>query len=210
MITSQEMKKLENLSEKQGISKLKLMENAGYGFFKEIEKKVDLEKKKILVLCGSGNNGGDGFVIARYLNENEYDVKVLFIGKKEKLKKESEYNYFRLKESCNDVFHKGKNYKNIISSADVIIDAMLGTGIKGKLREPYSSIVDLINNSNTKVIAVDIPTGLDPNTGKVLDKSIDVNLIITFHDIKTGLMKFKDKVVVVDIGIPDESIKKLE
>ena len=79
---------------------------------------------------------------------------------------------------------------------------MLGIGASGELKEPIRSTVDLINDSKAFKIAVDIPTGLNPDTGEIIDRSINADLIITFHDIKPGLGKLKDKAVVVDIGIP--------
>ena len=82
---------------------------------------------------------------------------------------------------------------------------MLGTGTEGELKEPIASAVDKINNSKTYKVAVDIPTGLNPDTGKVIDKAVKADLIITFHDLKTGLKKLKNKTAVVDIGIPEKA-----
>ena len=78
---------------------------------------------------------------------------------------------------------------------------MLGTGVEGKIKEPISSMIDKINSSGKTVIAVDIPTGLNPDTGQIFDKVVNSEIIYTFHDIKPGLMKFKEKVKIVDIGI---------
>ncbi|MBD3202931.1 NAD(P)H-hydrate epimerase [Candidatus Woesearchaeota archaeon] len=209
MITTNQMRKLEDLSEKHGVSKLVLMENAGRGVYEKINEKYDLENKSVLVVCGSGNNGGDGFVIARYLKKNKFNVKVLFLGDENKLRKESGYNYFRFREKYNDFFNT-KNFKKLIDSADIIVDAMIGFGISGKLREPYSSVIDLINKDNSIKLCVDIPTGIDPDSGKINDKFVSPDLIYTFHDIKPGLQKFSDKVVVVDIGIPEEVVKEVK
>lgn len=200
MITTAEMKKLEDLSEKYGVSKLKLMENAGYGLYKEIKK---YKNKKILIVCGSGNNGGDGLVLARYLYIAGFDVKVLMLGTK--FKKESGFNFQLLKQINENIFTEDKN---LIDSYDVIVDAMLGTGVKGEIKEPYSSVIDMINNSKKTIIAVDIPTGLHPDTGEA-DKIVKADIIFTFHDNKPGLEKFKDKVKIIDIGIPKKAIKKL-
>jgi len=198
MISTQEMRELEDLSEQKGISKLQLMESAGSGLYNEIKKKYDLNNKKILIVCGSGNNGGDGFVLARYLKQNNYDVNVLFLGKEEKLKKESGYNYYLLKDQFSDIF--AEDY-SIINESDIIVDAMLGTGVQGKIREPFSEVIDLINQSNKTILAVDIPTGLTPDTSEILDKVVNADIIYAFHDIKTGLENLKEKVIVVDIGL---------
>ncbi len=207
MISTKEMAYLEDMAEKKGISKLDLMENAGSGMFYEMKKNISLKGKKILVVCGSGNNGGDGFVLARLLMDNKYDVRVLFLGKEHKLKKESSKNYFLLKNKYPNIFEKSLE-KGLasIEKADIIVDAMLGTGARGRIKEPYSTVISLINKAkkmeNKKtIIAVDIPTGLDPDTGEILDKAVDPDLIFTFHDLKTGLSKLKKKAVVIDIGL---------
>ena len=98
MINSEKMRELEANSEKLGVSKLQLMENAGHGLYQIIKEKYNLENKKILIIANHGNNGGDGFVLARYLKQNNYNVKVYFIGEQTRLKKESGYNYFFLKD----------------------------------------------------------------------------------------------------------------
>ncbi len=196
MITTKEMKELEDISEESGISKLQLMENAGSALFREIKKRYEIKKKKTIVVCNQGNNGGDGFVLARYMNQNEYDVKLYFIGKKQKLKKESGFNFLLLKERFPDIFVTEPNFKDY----DVIVDAIFGTGIKGKLREPFKSIIEKINSSGKKIISVDVPSGMDPDTG-TYDVCVEPDLIITFHDIKQGMMKVKEKTIIVDIGI---------
>jgi len=189
MITTKQMRFLE---ENCGIPKIELMENAGKGIF-EILKKFNLKNKKILVVCFHGNNGGDGFVAARYLRDI-CKVDIYFIGHENKLKPEAKKNYEKLDKS---IFIKSPDFNQY----DIIIDAMLGIGIQGKLREPISSTVDKINKSKAFKISIDIPTGLDPDTGKIADKVVNADLIITFHDTKQGLEKLQDKVVIVDIGI---------
>ncbi|MBU0758706.1 MAG: NAD(P)H-hydrate epimerase [Nanoarchaeota archaeon] len=208
MISAKEMARLEILSEKYGVTKLMLMENAGRGLFKALRKRYDLIKKNILIICGAGNNGGDGFVLAKYLHQARYDVKILFLGSVEKLKKESGYNYFFLMSNMPEVFENNKDGAQIILNADIIVDAMLGTGIKGRIREPYSSIIDAINSSNATVVAVDIPTGLDPDTGAVMDKIVRFDTIYTFHDLKPGLIKYEKDVEVIDIEVPKEAVQE--
>lgn len=193
MISLEDMKKLEDLSEQHGVSKIKLMENAGHALFDELIKKYGLEYKKILIVCGHGNNGGDGLVLARYLHQAKFDVKVLFIGREENLKKESGYNYFLLKQKNPEIF---SDSVELINGSDLIIDAMLGTGVSGDLTEPYDSIVDLINNSGKTIVSVDIPTG-----------TINPEIIYTMYDLKEGMERFRDKIVIIDIGIPEAAIK---
>ena len=198
MITTQEMRQLEDNC---GISKLALMENAGRGIYNAVKEKFpDLKGKKILIVAYHGNNGGDGFVAARHLfKETETDV--LFIGDESKFKEEAKVN-FKIIEK-NDRIQVLIDYEDVdFNYYDVIIDAILGTGVFGELKEPIKSIISLVNNSSAFKVAVDVPTGLNPDTGEVVDSMVNADLIITFHDMKRGLEKFKDKVKVVDIGIP--------
>ena len=197
MITIHEMRELENNC---GIPKLTLMENAGRAVYQILKERMDLKNKKILIVCYHGNNGGDGFVAAKYLCE-ESDVTVLFIGDEARLKEESKINYKKIIK--NELIQFLTNVEDVdFNDFDIIIDAILGTGVIGKLKEPIAAIIDNINNSNAFKLSVDIPTGIDPDKGIVIDKMVNADLIISFHDIKAGLSGLKDKVVVADIGIP--------
>ncbi|HLD72141.1 MAG TPA: NAD(P)H-hydrate epimerase [Candidatus Nanoarchaeia archaeon] len=205
MISAKEMKELEHWATQQGISIEELMENAGKAVFETVREKYDLVGKQIVVFCGQGNNGGDGFVAARYFGK-EARTLVLFFGDKDKLSEEAELNYNKIRlalpvikiGSKEDLikfkFQKGIDY--------ILIDAILGMGIKGKAREPFSSGIDLFNFIPGIKVAVDLPSGLDPDTGEAEDKCCQADLIVCFHELKKGLEKFKDRIVVVDIGIP--------
>jgi len=197
MISVNEMRQLE---ENCGISKLQLMENAGRVIYKTLKEKFpNLKDKRILIVAYHGNNGGDGFVAARYLYE-EAETDVLFIGDEDKLKEEAAANFKKIEE--NNKIQLLIDFEQVdFDDYDIIIDAILGTGASGEIKEPISSIIDLINNSTAFKIAVDVPTGINPDTGESANKVINADLIITFHDIKQGLEKFKDKIVIVDIGI---------
>lgn len=195
MITTQEMRKLEDNC---GIPKIKLMEYAGKGVYEILKKKFVLKNKKILVVAYHGNNGGDGFVAARYLCENA-GVDVLFLGDESKLKKEALLNY---KKIVNNPKIQLLDIEDVdFDGYDTIIDAILGIGIEGELRDGIANTIDNLNKSGAFKVAVDVPTGLNPDTGEIIDKAVDADLIITFHDMKKGLEKYKNKVVIVDIGI---------
>ena len=195
MITVQEMKKLEDNC---GIPKVELMEYAGRGIYEILRKKFILKNKKILIVAYHGNNGGDGFVAARHLCEN-VSVDVLFLGDENKLKEEALVNY---KKIINNPKIQFLNIEDVdFDGYDFIIDAILGIGIEGNLREGISNTICSINNSEAFKVSVDVPTGVNPDTGEVIDKAVDADLIITFHDLKKGLEKYKNKTVVVDIGI---------
>ncbi len=196
MISSQQMRELE---ERSGISRSQLMESAGKAVYRNIKDKVDLKNKKILVVCYHGNNGGDGFVAARHLCD-EAEVDLLFVGNENKLKKEALINYKKIEHNEKIQFLIDDEID--FGEYDIIIDAILGIGIKGRLNREIAAIVDDINNSGAFKVSVDIPTGLDPDTGEIVDKCVNADLVVTFHELKKGLEKYKDKAIIVDIGLP--------
>lgn len=195
MISSQEMRALETQS---GIPRAVLMENAGRGIYNEIKERLDLKDKKILVVCYHGNNGGDGFVAARHLCE-EAEVNILFIGDESKLRKEALANFKKIEHNERIQFLTDDEVD--FDAYDIIIDAILGIGIRGRLNRTISAVIDDINKSKAFKVAVDVPTGLDPDTGDIVDKLVNADLIVTFHDLKKGLEKLQEKTVVVDVGI---------
>jgi len=195
MISSQEMRALEYRS---GIPHIALMENAGRAVYQIIKQRIGLKDKKILVVCYHGNNGGDGFVAARHLC-SEAEVDILFIGDENRLKKEALTNFRKIEHNEKIQFLVEDEVD--FEVYDTIIDAILGIGIHGSLSKGISAIIDDINNSKAYRVSVDIPTGLDPDTGDVVDKCVNADLIVTFHDMKKGLEKLQDKTVVMDIGL---------
>lgn len=183
-----------------GISKLQLMENAGKGIYKTLKEKfTNLKDKRILIVAYHGNNGGDGFVAARYLCE-EAETDILFIGDEDKFKEEAAANFKKIEEN-NKIQLLIEAEQVDFNDYDVIIDAILGTGASGEVKEPIASVIDEINNSTAFKVAVDVPSGINADTGEAINKAVNADLIITFHDIKQGLERFKDKVIIIDIGI---------
>src|SRR3989344_7112338 len=189
MILSQEMRELEA---KSGIPRINLMENAGRAVYQTIKQGFDLKDKKILVVCYHGNNGGDGFVAARHLCD-EAEVDILFIGDESRLKKEALANFKKIERNEKIQFLTDDEVD--FGEYDIIIDAILGIGIQGRLNREISAIIDDINNSGAFKVAVDIPAGLDPDTGEIVDKFVNADLIVTFHDLKKGLEKMQEKTV---------------
>ena len=191
-----EVKVLDKNSAFYGVPEEQLMENAGKGLAETIEKKYDC--KECIIFCGTGNNGGDGFVAARYLSQ-KCKVKILLLGDiKSPL---SLKNFRKVKRLGVSVYRfNEKIAKKCLNESDIIIDAMLGVGISGKLREPYSTAVRMINNTGKPIISVDIPTGFG---GKI---AVKPSLTVTFHDKKDGMNKQNSgEIIVKDIGIPKEA-----
>ena len=142
MISSQEMRILET---KSSIPSLSLMENAGRAVYQAIKQRFELKDKKILIVCYHGNNGGDGFVAARYFS-NEAETDVLFIGDENKLKKDALANFKKIEHNERIQFLVDDDVD--FNEYDIIVDAILGMGVQGRLRDNISPIIDDINNSN--------------------------------------------------------------
>jgi NAD(P)H-hydrate epimerase len=161
-ITSREMRALESNAQYFGIGLLQLMENAGRSIAQETITRFQ-KNKKAVVFCGLGGNGGDGFVAARHLLAEGFDITVILVGRSCHINHEAALCNWNILESL-----KGKvtlfevtdsSLIHKIGNAGIIIDAMLGTGTKGKLKHPISQVVDYINTLDAFKIAVDVPTG---------------------------------------------------
>jgi len=212
-IDPEEMRKIESKAESLGISKLLLMENAGSSIARVLRDKFkDLKEKEIVVLVGSGNNGGDGLVAARHLSRYCKNLSVILLSEEMKTPEASKNldiikKMRSLKVLLANTKDRLEEIKDSILKADIIIDAIFGTGIKGSIKEPFSTAIDLINNSKAFKLSVDIPSGLDPLEGKIFDKAVKADLTVTFHKVKKGLMIRRDLVgelKVEDIGIPPD------
>lgn len=212
-MTPKDMMAFDGNAEDLGILKSALMENAGKSVADHIINTLD--PCKVTIFAGNGGNGGDGFVIARHLLNNGYDVELLFLGDPSRIKsRETLQNWTAIRNislGINSLEIKIINDSSALKKVDspVIIDAMLGTGIKGKIKEPISEAIDLINESKSIKIAVDVPSGLDPLTGEVPNKAVEADYTLTFHKLKTGLKKAKTgyvgNIILFDIGIPAEA-----
>lgn len=208
-ITSREMRALEVNAEYFGISLLQLMENAGRSIAQETINRFQ-KNKKAVIFCGLGGNGGDGFVAARHLLASDFEVSVVLLGRARDISHPAAAQNWSILESLNSKVLLQETTDSTLMpkvSSGIIIDALLGTGTKGKLKPPISKAVDYMNSLNACRIAVDVPTGIDSDTGEVLGTAVKADLTVTFHRSKAGLEKAKKYVgelVVVDIGLPKE------
>ena len=216
-ISSAEMRAIDENAEWLGVDRILLMENAGSNVARTVYQWLGgLAGKKIVVVCGTGNNGGDGFAAARHMAGLGAKVTVILLGDREKIRTpEARRNFeaiMKMRETIE--FKNVKSLKDLedvrrdVMEAEAIIDAIFGTGIKGEIREPWRSMINLINSAKGLRVAVDIPSGVNPDTGEVKDVAVDANLTITFHRPKLGLPAAGDycgEVVVAPIGIPPEA-----
>jgi NAD(P)H-hydrate epimerase len=193
-----------------------MMENAGHGIADFIVNKfkIRLKGKKIVAICGTGNNGGDGFVASRHLAcYCASKITVILFGFPSDIRSEEAHINWKILEkmkSIEIIFGKdlNENIKAKITKADIIIDGIFGTGIKGEIRYPNDVAIDLINSSKAYVLSIDVPSGLDPNTGQVHEKCVKANATVTFHRMKKGLLKNKKYTGIIHIeriGIPPEA-----
>ncbi|MFO8017577.1 MAG: NAD(P)H-hydrate dehydratase [Promethearchaeia archaeon] len=228
-LSSLDIGKLDKNAEWLGIPPTHLMECAGYSCASEIYDRYQLEKnpkKKVCIFCGTGNNGGDGFVVARHLAALGVSVSLLLIGNPKKIRSdEANLNWnivsnnltdsvcSEIAKDSTDVFEFRKEIEDD-GNFDIIVDSLLGTGISGTIREPIATAIEVINalkeeeGEDLKVVSVDVPSGLDPDTGHVNDMAIKTDLVITFHRMKQGFdldNEYIGEIAVKSIGIPPEA-----
>jgi ADP-dependent NAD(P)H-hydrate dehydratase / NAD(P)H-hydrate epimerase len=208
-ITSREMQALETNAEYFGISLLQLMENAGRKVAQEVISRFP-KGKKVAIFCGLGGNGGDGFVAARHLLVSNYPVTVIIAGKARDINHEAALQNWLILQSLQDKISLLEiSDSSMIPkvSVDIVIDALLGTGTKGQLKPPIPQVVENINSLKAFKLSVDVPTGIDSDSGNVLGTAVMADLTVTFHKEKIGLneaKKYVGELVVTDIGLPIE------
>ena len=208
-ITVDQMYEIENKGHDMGFLKKFMMENAGAAAVRRlIDKLGNVESKNILIFAGLGNNGGDGLVMARHLSGYGAKVTVMLLGSPDKIKtEESNWNWSILQKMPSVKLMAGDSF-NFDFTPDVIIDAILGTGISGNIKEPYASAINYINQTDCFKFAVDVPSGLDPQTGDTANIYSKCDMTITFHKMKQGIPKRKDltgELFAEKIGIPPEA-----
>ena len=212
--TAAEMRAIDKQAiEVYGIPGIVLMENAGVEALKVVETMLgQFTNKKICILAGKGNNGGDGFVVARHLSNQGAKVKVFLIGAKAAMSSDASINFNILERMGIDMVEVSGDrdwdkVKLAITFADCLIDALLGTGFKGELSEEIARAVTAINEAGKPVLAIDIPSGIDADTGQVLTIAVKATHTVTFGLPKPGLLMYPGasyvgELLVGDIGLP--------
>jgi NAD(P)H-hydrate epimerase len=202
------------------IPSLILMERAGTGVVQQLERHfAPLEDKRITIVCGKGNNGGDGFVVARLLARKRIAIQVLCLAKAADMSRDARVMHGRLlriaKKNVIRSAQDSESLRDLFAASDIIVDAILGTGLSTAVSGPYEQVIQTINASGRAVLAVDIPSGLNADTGLVLGAAVRADVTVTFGLPKIGLyvgqgVDHAGSIHVVDIGIPASLIELVE
>jgi len=217
IVNDDEMREIESKALDYGIDGALMMEHAASSSYVAIKEELEsLGRKKFLVLAGKGNNGGDALALARYLLESGATVKVcLVLG--EPSSDLAKRNLLILTKLGVECVRYAKNYdlaKDIID-ADVVVDGILGIGFKGQIEAELSKVIEMVNAHSKYTISIDVPTGIDANTGQISQNCIKADMTITFGFSKTGLLLYParsycGKVRVEKIGIPQQFLESIE
>ncbi len=206
VLTPDEMRKIDRWTIKEfGIPGFTLMESAGRGIVDIIESECDGEK--VIVCAGGGNNGGDGFVVARYLLNKGYKVLVVFTGDRRKLKGEAKKNFNLYKKMGGEVVSLDRFDIDFLKNADIIVDAIFGTGFRGQVEGKVAELIDAINQQDACVVSVDIPSGINGLTGEMGGTAVIADFTGTMAFPKRGLLLYPGRlhageIYVIDIGVP--------
>ncbi len=198
-----------------GISGVVLMENAGRSCAELIKEKLtDVAEPQVCIFCGTGNNGGDGYVVARHLLNAGFKVRVVICGDRSKVKGDAKINLDILERIGQpieqiDINETGieVNIRALTAEADMVVDALFGTGLKGSLSDQYIKLIETLNGSNRPILAVDIPSGLDCDTGRALGAAVKAAYTVTFAAVKRGLTiaaqvkQYTGHIYVASIGV---------
>ncbi|MEJ5292469.1 MAG: NAD(P)H-hydrate dehydratase [Candidatus Methanosuratincola sp.] len=217
-LSPEEIRAIDVNCEFLGVSRLQLMENAGRAVVEAIMAAHGLNSKSVLVLAHTGNKGGDGFVAARHAASAGARVTVVLLAKPDQIStEEARANFSAVSRMRNSVTlltapteSELALLEGLFGSADIIVDAMLGTGARGVLREPVRTAVRMANSARGLRVAIDVPTGIDSRTGEVMGDAFRADLTVTHHKPKTGIVKdvakgYVGELRTVGIGVPPEA-----
>jgi NAD(P)H-hydrate epimerase len=213
VVTAHTMQEIDKQAiEKFGIPGLNLMENAGLSCAEEIISQFGSTGCAV-VMAGKGNNGGDGYVIARLLSQSGWDIQVYVMAERDEISGDAASNLERLPPDmvhyCNQEGQLSSSHRGIFLLADVIVDAMLGTGLRSDISGMFQEAIELINASGCPVVAVDIPSGIHGTTGRVLGNAVRAATTVTFAFAKLGHVlypgaEYSGRLIIADIGIPQQ------
>jgi len=225
VLTREQVRRVDALAVQQyGMSNLVLMENAGRGVVDVLLeadpslRRTPAQANSVAILCGKGNNAGDGFVIARHLQINGVNVKVVLLGSPHELRGDARHNYDVLTHAGVPIVDLskgplGSQLDAHAGRASWLVDALLGTGATGDPRPPLDAGIEWMNAQNARRLAVDIPSGLDCDTGVPAATTVRADVTCTFVAMKPGFLvpqaqPFLGQVHVVSIGVPPRLVRE--
>jgi hydroxyethylthiazole kinase-like uncharacterized protein yjeF len=207
MITGTEMAVVDENAAALGVPRKQLMESSGNAVARVVRSVAD--GGPVHIVAGRGNNGGDAVVAARFLDD--YDPRVTLLGRPEAIRSTIAHeNWEALVAAGYDLASARDSAAVELGDPAVVVDALLGTGIRGELREPERSAAVAINETDAAVVAVDVPSGMDADAGALAETAVEADHVVTFHDTKPGLDDLDAEVTVADIGIPDAAETVIE
>lgn len=208
LLTSDEMERADRLTIESGVQGRTLMENAGRAVAEDVARRFP-DAGKAVVLCGPGNNGGDGFVAARHLLERGFQVRLGFNGDPERLPPDAAVNARRYA-GTREPLSAG-----LLGGAEVVVDALFGAGLARPIEGAYAAMIEAVNSSGLPVVAVDVPSGIDGTSGEVMGVAIKALSTVTFFRLKPGHLLLPGRlhcgeVSVADIGIPARVLDEIK
>jgi len=201
-ISVSEMRKIEEYAESIGITSLIMMENAGANAARLVHDTANMTGKNVTVFSGTGNNGGDGFVFARHALIYGAIVSIVLAKSAENIRTEEAKINYRIARSLGIRIHSEKIPVNVVEKTDIACDALLGIGVTGNVKEPYTSLINTFNSMKCFKVSLDCPSGIDADTGEACGAAVSPDMTVTFHDVKKGLKKSNSgQIIIANIGI---------
>lgn len=213
LVTAAEMREMDRITiEELGVPSVTLMETAGRTVADEAAA-MCRPGGRVAIVCGAGGNGGDGFVAARLLRERGFDARVLLAAGRPRAGGDAAHHLERLERAGGPIADLAGREDDVLG-ADLVVDALLGTGLENAVREPHAGAIALMNRAAAPRLAVDVPSGLDSDTGRPLGAAVRADATVTFAFAKVGLVgspgfEWAGRVRVVDIGIPAHLAERL-
>ncbi|NIO21859.1 MAG: NAD(P)H-hydrate epimerase [Candidatus Aenigmarchaeota archaeon] len=205
MISVKKIREIEKKAVAMGISEEIMMENAGANVANILNAKIGLKGKKVLVFCGTGNNAGDGLVFARHSLIHGARTSIYFIKDPKVLRSKVTRKNFGILGNLKSLGRPVKFYVKKIPKMkyDILVDALLGTGLKEMVNEEYIKVIEKFNSMDGFKVSIDCPSGINCDRGKAMGSAVKPDLTVTFHDCKKGLnSKNSGEVITTHIGIP--------
>ncbi len=215
-LTCQQIRRIDQLAvEQYAMPSIILMENAGRNAAEVIRREYEhLKGKTVVIFCGPGSNGGDGFVVARHLHNAGYDVKIVLSCHTERLKGDALTNFNIITRMHIPVLTI-EEIDEVLAESSLVVDALLGTGFSGQVHAPIDYMIEKMNQANKPIVSIDVPSGIDCYVAQPAKSVIKAELTITFVAVKDAFRTVEcepyiGRVEVADIGIPKELVQQVK